>query len=54
MQCLCVGGSNAMGAFYEFIEDEGVELIGCEAAGHGVDLKNTQLVPEEVKAYSMG
>lgn len=34
----CVGGgSNAMGAFYEFIEDEGVELIGCEAAGHGVD-----------------
>lgn len=36
----CVGGgSNAMGAFYEFIEDEGVELIGCEAAGHGVDTK---------------
>lgn len=34
----CVGGgSNAMGAFYEFINDEGVELIGCEAAGHGVD-----------------
>lgn len=34
----CVGGgSNAMGAFYEFIKDEGVELIGCEAAGHGID-----------------
>lgn len=34
----CVGGgSNAMGAFYNFIEDEGVELIGCEAAGLGVD-----------------
>jgi tryptophan synthase beta chain len=34
----CVGGgSNAMGSFYEFIEDGGVELIGCEAAGRGVD-----------------
>lgn len=34
----CVGGgSNAMGAFYNFIEDEGVRLIGCEAAGKGVD-----------------
>lgn len=34
----CVGGgSNAMGAFYEFIGDESVRLIGCEAAGHGVD-----------------
>ena len=34
----CVGGgSNAMGAFYNFIEDEGVALIGCEAAGRGVD-----------------
>ena len=34
----CVGGgSNAMGAFYHFIPDEGVELIGCEAAGKGVD-----------------
>ncbi len=34
----CVGGgSNAMGAFYNFIPDEGVELIGCEAAGKGVD-----------------
>lgn len=33
----CVGGgSNAMGAFYNFIPDEGVQLIGCEAAGHGV------------------
>ncbi|MFL0249222.1 tryptophan synthase subunit beta [Clostridium neuense] len=34
----CVGGgSNAMGAFYNFIEDEGVKLIGVEAAGLGVD-----------------
>ena len=34
----CVGGgSNAMGAFYHFIEDKDVRLIGCEAAGRGVD-----------------
>lgn len=34
----CVGGgSNAMGSFYEYIKDEGVQLIGCEAAGLGVD-----------------
>ncbi|MFQ9515610.1 MAG: tryptophan synthase subunit beta [Eubacterium sp.] len=34
----CVGGgSNAIGAFYHFIEDESVKLIGCEAAGFGVD-----------------
>jgi tryptophan synthase beta chain len=34
----CVGGgSNAMGLFYEFIQDREVALIGCEAAGHGVD-----------------
>ena len=34
----CVGGgSNAMGSFYEYIKDEGVALIGCEAAGLGVD-----------------
>lgn len=34
----CVGGgSNAMGMFYNFIQDEGVELIGCEAAGKGID-----------------
>ena len=34
----CVGGgSNAIGSFYEFIDDENVELIGCEAAGRGVD-----------------
>ncbi|RDU23461.1 tryptophan synthase subunit beta [Anaerosacchariphilus polymeriproducens] len=33
----CVGGgSNAMGAFYNFIPDQEVRLIGCEAAGHGV------------------
>lgn len=34
----CVGGgSNAMGTFYNFIPDESVKLIGCEAAGHGID-----------------
>lgn len=34
----CVGGgSNAIGAFYDFIEEKSVELIGCEAAGLGVD-----------------
>lgn len=34
----CVGGgSNAMGAFYNFINDKQVRLIGCEAAGLGVD-----------------
>jgi tryptophan synthase beta chain len=34
----CVGGgSNAIGAFHEFIEDTSVKLIGCEAAGLGVD-----------------
>ena len=38
----CVGGgSNAIGAFYHFIEDEGVRLIGCEAAGRGVDTAET-------------
>lgn len=34
----CVGGgSNAMGMFYPFIQDEGVRLIGCEAAGQGIE-----------------
>ena len=34
----CVGGgSNAMGAFYHFVEDTGVRLIGCEAAGKGIN-----------------
>ncbi|MCR4601587.1 MAG: tryptophan synthase subunit beta [Clostridia bacterium] len=34
----CVGGgSNSMGMFYDFIGDEGVSLIGCEAAGKGID-----------------
>ncbi len=38
----CVGGgSNAMGAFYEFIEEESVKLIGCEAAGLGADTPRT-------------
>ena len=34
----CVGGgSNAIGTFYEFIPDKEVVLIGCEAAGLGID-----------------
>ena len=34
----CVGGgSNAIGAFYHFIRDKSVRLIGCEAAGRGID-----------------
>lgn len=38
----CVGGgSNAIGAFYHFIEDSSVRLIGCEAAGRGVDTPDT-------------
>ena len=36
----CVGGnSNAMGMFYHFISDKDVKLIGCEAAGKGIDTK---------------
>ena len=38
----CVGGgSNAMGTFYNFIEDKNVRLIGCEAAGRGIDTFET-------------
>jgi tryptophan synthase beta chain len=38
----CVGGgSNAIGSFYHFIGDAGVRLIGCEAAGRGVDTAET-------------
>lgn len=38
MVMACVGGgSNAMGIFYDFIENKEVRLIGCEAAGHGID-----------------
>ncbi len=38
----CVGGgSNAIGAFYNFIPDESVKLIGCEAAGRGIDTYET-------------
>ena len=39
---VCVGGgSNAIGSFYHFIEEEGVRLIGCEAAGRGIDTAET-------------
>ncbi len=38
MLIACVGGgSNAMGLFYDFIEDTSVKLVGCEAAGQGID-----------------
>ena len=38
----CVGGgSNAIGSFYHFIDDEEVKLIGCEAAGKGINTKET-------------
>lgn len=38
----CVGGgSNAIGAFYHFIEEKDVRLIGCEAAGRGIHTKET-------------
>lgn len=35
------GGSNAIGSFYHFIEDPQVRLIGCEAAGRGIDTAET-------------
>ena len=35
------GGSNAIGSFYHFIGDESVRLIGCEAAGRGIDTFET-------------
>ncbi len=48
----CVGGgSNAMGAFYNFIENKDVELIGCEAAGKGVD---TALTAATIATGSLG
>ncbi|ADC46065.1 tryptophan synthase beta subunit TrpB1 [Methanobrevibacter ruminantium M1] len=38
MVIACVGGgSNAMGSFYNFLDDEEVELVGVEAAGKGID-----------------
>lgn len=38
----CVGGgSNAMGSFYDFIDDKEVKLIACEGAGKGIDSKET-------------
>jgi len=37
----CGGGSNSIGTFYNFINDKSVRLIGCEAAGRGVDTFET-------------
>ena len=37
----CVGGSNAIGSFYHFIDDPAVRLIGVEAAGRGIDTLET-------------
>lgn len=48
----CVGGgSNAMGTFYEFVGEPSVQLIGCEAAGKGVD---TQLHAATIAKGSEG
>lgn len=48
----CVGGgSNAMGMFFHFIEDQEVQLIGCEAAGKGVD---TELNAATIANGSLG
>ena len=48
----CVGGgSNAMGMFYNFINDKDVKLIGCEAAGKGV---NTALTAATIATGSLG
>ena len=48
----CVGGgSNAMGAFYNFIEDKDVQLIGCEAAGRGL---NTEQHAATIAKGSLG
>jgi tryptophan synthase beta chain len=48
----CVGGgSNAMGLFYDFISDNTVRLIGCEAAGLGVDTDKTAAT---IKTGSLG
>ena len=42
MLIACVGGgSNAIGTFYDFINDKDVELVGCEAAGRGIDTFET-------------
>ncbi len=35
------GGSNAIGSFYHFYDDKEVELVGCEAAGRGIDTLDT-------------
>ena len=38
----CVGGgSNAIGSFYHFLDDKDVRLVGCEAAGRGIDTFET-------------
>ena len=48
----CVGGgSNAMGMFYNFINDQEVQLIGCEASGKGVD---TALTAATINTGSLG
>ena len=51
----CVGGgSNAMGSFYEYIEDKDVQLIGCEAAGLGVDNPKNAATVAPVYSISAG
>lgn len=49
----CVGGgSNAMGAFYEFIKDENVKLIGCEAAASAQILQRLPLQSQQAHSAS--
>ena len=46
----CVGGgSNAIGTFYDFIEDPSVRLIGVEAGGHGIDTDSHSGKPVHVE-----
>lgn len=50
--CACVGGgSNAMGSFHHFVPDRSVALVGCEAAGRGVD---TGLTAATMQVGSVG
>ena len=51
----CVGGgSNSMGTFYHFIEDKEVQLIGCEAAGRGIDTFETAATAATIATGRLG
>ncbi|MFR8208451.1 hypothetical protein [Hominenteromicrobium sp.] len=50
----CVGGgSNAIGSFYHFIDDKEVRLIGCEAAGRGIDTCETAATDRHRKTWNL-